>query len=577
MATPEKKTILSVAKERIRKNFKFATLSFLFIIIYINVFQSIFGAENTIIGVIFVIMMASSMARDLTSAPLKHLLLQSTVLVLMAVSACLVVVLNPFVALLVNFLMIYLIIYSFTYEYSSHLYFPYILSYLFLIFIAPESISRLPDRILSMVTGAVCIILYQLVMGRHRAAETVTDVLLTLIKEARQYAACLLSGSHAPDRMEAARSNLRRLSRMIYERRKREFCISDANFAVVDSGRGLEHLLFLLTNLENPSQHGNMLEKTMVQLDHFRAYVEKKVAAPHLIASKDFLTGRGGAEAEVYDNLRYIRNHLVHMADPKRKARYRPTLLSLSNRLHAAFKVSRVRVVYALRVAILLSIGTLIVSLFHLTHGRWLLFTIASVSLPYADDVGQKALKRLLATILGGLFSVVLYTLVPSSIGRTVIMMLSGYLSFYFMDYALVFTCSTIGALGGAVFMDAFGFAPIGQILLIRLAYICAGILIAYAANCLLFPYRRSTASDTLLKKYELTTKLLSGLCHQEVMDTQFYYHLVLQSHLIEEKLYEMASKEELSKLHDKISLCQAIVRDAHRVHPKEGGGLSSA
>ena len=108
------------------------------------------------------------MARDLTSTPFKHLLAQSAVLVLMAAAACLVVTLNPWIALPINFIMIFLILYLYTYEYSGHLYFPYILSYLFLIFISPSSPEQLPKRIMAMVTGAVCIILYQLVMGRNQ-------------------------------------------------------------------------------------------------------------------------------------------------------------------------------------------------------------------------------------------------------------------------------------------------------------------------------------------------------------------------------------------------------------------------
>ena len=103
-------------------------------------------------------------------------------------------------------------------------------------------------------------------------------------------------------------------------------------------------------------------------------------------------------------------------------------------------------------------------------------------------------------------------------------------------DYKGTFTCSTVGALGGAVFMSAFGWAPVSRMLLIRLAYVIAGIVIAYAANCLLFPYHRSTAAGTLLKKYDFASKLLSKLCSQGVTDTQFYYHLVIQSQLIEEK-----------------------------------------
>ena len=67
--------------------------------------------------------------------------------------------------------------------------------------------------------------------------------------------------------------------------------------------------------------------------------------------------------------------------------------------------------IYALRVALLLSLATLLVQSLKLPHGKWLLFTLASVSLPYADDVGQKAEKRLFATAAGGIFSVILYSL----------------------------------------------------------------------------------------------------------------------------------------------------------------------
>ena len=60
----------------VRDKFRFGTLSFIFIVAYINVFQLIFGPENSIVGVIFTIMMSASMARDLTAAPIRHLIAQ---------------------------------------------------------------------------------------------------------------------------------------------------------------------------------------------------------------------------------------------------------------------------------------------------------------------------------------------------------------------------------------------------------------------------------------------------------------------------------------------------------------------
>ena len=66
-------------KESVNKNFRHATLNFIFIIIYVNVFQLVFGMENSIVGVIFTIMMSASMVRDLTGAPVKHFLCQALI------------------------------------------------------------------------------------------------------------------------------------------------------------------------------------------------------------------------------------------------------------------------------------------------------------------------------------------------------------------------------------------------------------------------------------------------------------------------------------------------------------------
>ena len=134
-----------------------------------------------------------------------------------------------------------------------------------------------------------------------------------------------------------------------------------------------------------------------------------------------------------------------------------------------------------------------------------------------------------------------LYSVIPSMAGRSAVMMLSGYLSFYCAEYTGTFTCSTIGALGGAVFMTAFGWADVGTIAAVRLGYVCAGAALAVAANCLLFPYRRGTATRQLLKKYTDTTELLAKVCGGREVDTQLYYSLVIQAHLLEAKLIQNA------------------------------------
>ncbi|WP_320408674.1 FUSC family protein [Candidatus Soleaferrea massiliensis] len=565
------KSIIERMRSSIKTNILEATLSFIFIIAYVNVFQMVFGAENSIVGVIFTIMMSASMVRDMTAAPLKHLLAQAAVLVWMGISACLVTVLPPAAAFVLNLATIFLILYAFTYEYSSHMYFPYILSYLFLIFISPVEPAALPKRLLGLLVGAASIILYQLFRGRKRVAETARDVLSSMIDDAVVSIRYLLGGEGKPADLDAVRRNLCKLSRTVYDRRKKALCISDASFSMIDAGRGIEHLIILLHDLQNPSSARNqeLLSKTARLLAQYRAYVQKEIEQIPALDDTAFIQDEtDAAESDFYHALAYVRGKLMHMSDPEKRTRYRKTMLSWSVRIKAALGVSEVRVVYALRVSVLLAVFTLIVQLLQLPHGKWLLFTLASLSLPYADDVGAKTSKRIIATVIGGMVSVAVYALIPSMAGRTAVMMFSGYLSFYFSQYTGTYACSTIGALGGAVIMDTFGWGAVGQVFAVRLCYIAVGAVIALAANCLLFPYKRSTATRQLVKKYTTTTELLARVCADNQTDTQLYYSLVIQAHLLEDKLSENAQASGWSEMQTLLVKCRQKVRDAHRSRP---------
>lgn len=555
------------SKQHIRETFPHATVNFVFILLFIQVFQTVFGPENSIVGVIFTIMMSASMVRDLTAAPLKHLGIQAAVLALMAAAACFVVNAPPLAALPVNLAMLFLVLYAFTYEYVSHLYFPYILSYLFLVFISPIQPAQLPKRILGMLLGAVCIILYQLVNGRKRVVETARDVLISMIDKADECIRCLLSGTGVPQNPDQLRADLCRLSKIIYDRRKRALCISDASFAMIDAGRGMENLVLLLYEMEGPvtPQREAMLRQAAVCLERFRHFLLQQEDGITLPDAETFGAQDSEEAQQFYLCMVFTRNHMIQMTWPAERNQYQKTMLSFSVRLKAALRVSPVRVIYALRVSCLLALCTLLVQTLALPHGRWLLFTVASVSLPYADDVESKARKRMLATVVGGICSVVLYTLIPSTMGRMLIMMLSGYLSFYFSDYAATFACSTVGALGGAVFMTVFGWESVGSVLLIRLAYISAGIVVAMLFNCWILPFRRNTATRQLMQAYVSTTTLLEKVCREEAADLQLYYNLVIQAHLQENKLWENITDLHWDDARRVLINCRRSVRLAHR------------
>lgn len=523
----------------------YSTLSFLFILIYVNAFESIFGSENSIVAVIFIIMMFASMARDLTAEPVRHLIVQTAVLVWMAVAAYWTVTLPAILSFPVNFITLLMILYAYTYEYANHIYFPYVLSYLFLIFISPVNAAQLSGRMMAMAAGAVSIILYQWFMGRNRVVETARDVLSKIIDSICSYISFRLDRSGQPEPSDTRRL-LCRLSQTVYERRKKVLCVSEASFSMIAAGRGLDHLLTQLTALPEvlTNEEKSMLSDISSRLQTFRSFLHQEITELPLLPSAAQYGADEKTAASLYGSLAYIHDSLTHMTDPRKKDHYRKTALNLKIRLQAALDFSPVRAAYALRTALLLSCATLLVQTLALPHGKWLVFTLASLSMPYADDVPSKIHKRIAATMIGGLVSVAIYSLIPSPAGRTFAMMMSGYLSFYFTDYRDTFACSTVGALGGAVFMDAFGFPAVTGMFLIRIGYILAGAAVAYAVNCLIFPYSRARATRQLWEKFKETTELLTKMSRSDRTDPQLYYHLVIRAHMMEEKLTHNAYLE---------------------------------
>ena len=182
-------------KKTVRQKFLHNVLNFIFIIVFINVFQAVFGPENSILAVSLTILMPASTVRDMTATPVKHLCVQTVILELMVVSAFLVQSLQPWAALPLNLATLLIILYAYTYEYSSSMYFPYILSYLFFLFISPVTAEQLPRRMLGALAGAVCTILYQFYSNRTRVTETAHDRLTAMLEQARRAVDFRLTGT----------------------------------------------------------------------------------------------------------------------------------------------------------------------------------------------------------------------------------------------------------------------------------------------------------------------------------------------------------------------------------------------
>ncbi len=76
--------------------------------------------------------------------------------------------------------------------------------------------------------------------------ETARDVLTEMIDDICQYISQRTAGNPQKPDLSVMWHKLCRLSRTVYERRKKTLCFSDAGFSMIDAGRGLEHLMILI-------------------------------------------------------------------------------------------------------------------------------------------------------------------------------------------------------------------------------------------------------------------------------------------------------------------------------------------
>lgn len=554
----------------VKKNCRFATLDFIFVMLFVNVFAYIFGGENSIVAVVFVVLMGCSMARDLTNAPIKHFLTMTFTMTVMTVAACYVNYLNPYAALPINLAMAFFILYSYTYEYAGNLYFPYILSYLFMIYITPVTPSGLPNRLVGIVIGCLSVMIYHVVMNRKHAWKHIKTQLNELSDKAIVVVDCLSEGKSIPQIANEIRAGVCKISRLVYERRKGIMNISDASFAAIDSARGLENLIICLTAVKLENLTPCISDDIKNTVKEFKDFINRKVTAITPLCAEKY----GSEYSDIYTALEYVRAHMHAMYTKTKRKKYRRSALSLSAGLRSLLQFSKVRFFYALRVSILISLFILLVRQFKLPHGKWLLFTIASVSLPCADDIMQKAIKRMAATVIGGFVSLIVYSLISDPFGRTVIMMLSGYLGFYFAGYTGNYACATIGALGGAVYLTHFGWNQVAIMYGIRLMYIALGIIAVIIANRLLFPMKRKRINAQLCDKYLKNVKLLEIICCQRNVDTQLYYSLIIQSHMMEETLINALISKYDPYLDNILNNCRMRVRSAHRINKSPAAAI---
>lgn len=153
-------------KSKLKQNIIPKTILFICIMIFILIFQAIFGSENLMVGVCTVIILLMSLGKDLTKKPIKNFLILSGINIAIGIGTYISSI-NPWLGIFIDFFALSLIGYYFSYSMTKGLVLPYGLQYLFLLN-TPAQGEDFVKRIIALISGAIIIMVSQFIVNAKK-------------------------------------------------------------------------------------------------------------------------------------------------------------------------------------------------------------------------------------------------------------------------------------------------------------------------------------------------------------------------------------------------------------------------
>lgn len=509
------------------------TILFLVIVISVVLFKSVFGAKNTLVGVAGITAALSLLGTDYTLNPIKNIFYFIFLEVGLGVAAFLAST-NAFLGLFITFIVVFFILYSFTYNTKKPTYVAFTLGYFFMLY-TPVTLQELPSRLSGLAFCGLAIMILQLLANRNKLQkQTIIQLkssLHNITKEIELINSSDIDNQNFSSLNTVSHNNLKSLIESLYEVIDKDIKLPMTLFQYLFIGLfldslnitlaklykttksspnlNLDNLLDLLTNLETfIDGHGNinvLLSKIDVFLSSTnfpdsKNYLNFELYSYASILKRDLYNTQSSSVSEISDQ--YFVKNLVSSLD------------SLKNNI----RKDSLKFTFAFRGALVTSLGVFIVSLFDITYGKWLVFSLMSIVQPFLDSSKVKGKQRIFGTIIGFLIFEIVFSIVTDTMTRTLIILLVGYLSNYQTNYRNQMVCTTISALGAASIGSNITLLGVE-----RLLFVLIGTLIALYANKFILPYEVSVYIKYDLKiSLRLNEKIISTLYKKSMGSVKF-------------------------------------------------------
>ncbi|MCX0358519.1 FUSC family protein [Clostridium perfringens] len=558
------------------KRFKLPLIFAVLSVVLMGGYKTIFGVENTIIGLIIAMASYAFLRLDLTSYPIYKSMIFLILNLFLAISAYISAI-NPFVGLIINFLILFTVSFIYTTEFKN------VISYIFLLLYVymweyPISLDELPRRLVAMGVGVFIIIGIHILFNRRNFKKNSNNIIIRSIRNIQKEICHIINESYREKENIYIDSELRKLLILIEGRNNNKFIENhkdDIYFNIVLILERINSIINKVGKVNNKSKDViDYLNSLNHDLENITLFLERKVDCINeekADLNKDCTTNNWTDKeyaflGECTELIRLLEKNINNLYEYRRKksrkrikVKFNLKELLIGN---SSLKMKHLRVAYSLKLAIAVSLIMFIVDLFKIPQGRWIVTSVYVVIQPYEEETLTKAIKRFKGTIIGVIIYISIFTFFPHIIPLELLLLILMFLYFVQKDYEKKVVCTALMTL-------SFGLSrsTVGYLAFYRFLFVIIGIVIALGINKLIFPQSIKNSIYDLKERYlELTNKLLYEL--KSILYEEKYNEntvkLLLDCNLIESKLMEnklIAENLELKDLVYKQSIILSKIR----------------
>ena len=493
----------------------FMANNIIFIISVIFVYMSIvyLGRDNLMVGITGIFLLIAIINKDFSRNPLRAILKISFLTAFIAFMPYLVN-LNIYSGLIINFLAVFTIIYVVVYTLNKTIYFPFLFGYTLLLTTNVGG-RDLCKRIIAIVIIGIVAVIFQIVFSKitfkkNEKNKMLIEIIETFLKNIND----LKVGNFNFKNKEKLKELSTYWSRDILEKRNNSFYLKDNENIKLNLIAAIEKLDRVLEEisqmLENNKEYIKFIEDLGVCLENLKLFLQTETRVVNLSLSIKKLNNDYESikikDIKIYEAIEALNiidgltSELLEIGkkDYIEMKFGMKEIKEIKNLLWADFNKNSVRFIFAFRTAILISVSYFVIECLHLELGKWMMFTIASVSQPYNDTVWGRAKGRILGTLVGVIIYLPLSYIVTSVEYRIIIIAIAVYFMISFKKYSYSMSMLTVLFLGVVTINipNIFSFAED------RVLFVALGVVIVLLGNRFILPYSLKKETIILIDKY---------------------------------------------------------------------------